>query len=352
VRREVFPVRGETQIDQDIELTIPLDRTIELSLPDAPLDFEIEDVRAVAGNGPDITRVLPFIQLGGEGAFFVTSAIDGKRNHALEFMPNVPGEMMTFIAGAYSTTGRNLFTDVGTADLTRNSVEIRGTGTAWAQTDFSGQPVAIGKIFVAELADGTRFASDIIGVVNATTIRLRDRAPVNANAVRYHIGDAGLPSSEVIQDGVGDLRGGVTIQPVLGIPEAISPQENGVLENRTLRWRAAPGEQPTIHLMYVYEPFDFRQLWSFYIEGSRTKVPIPVFPEMANVMDVLPIAERDLPEDFIPPQDLLIGGFAWQHEAIFVPALNYANWSNLDIGTRGRRAWTTDVSIFVHGRDD
>jgi hypothetical protein len=353
VRRGVFSERGVTRIDQDIELTIPLDQDIQLSLPDAPLDVDIVDVRAPFGNGPDVTRVVPFIQLGGEGAFNFTVAIDGDRNHALEGMPKVPGEMLTFIAGAYSTTGRNLFTDVGTVTLTRNSVIVTGQGTAWGAVDpFTQRPVAIGQIFVATLPDGSRFASDILGVTDNTSLRLRDRPPVSASNVRFHIGRAGLPSSEVIQDGVGNLRGGVTIQPVLGIPEPITPVHNGVLENRTLRWRPQPGQQPTIHLMYVYEPFDFRQLWSFYVEGSRTKVPIPVVPEVADFLPVLPIAERELPEAFVPPQDLLVGGFFWQHEAIFVPDLRYDNWSNLNLSTRGRRAWTTSVSTFVRGRDE
>ncbi len=352
VRREVFPQFGVTLIDQDIELSIPLDRDIDLSMPDAPLDFEIEDIRAPFGNGPDITRVIPFIQLGGEGAFAYTTAIGGTRNHALETMPDVPGEMLTFVAGAYSTTGRNLFTDFGTANLTANSVIVTGTGTTWDTVDLSGQPEAIGKILVVELDDGTRFASDIVGVNAADSVRVRDRAPLSGSGFSYHIGDAGIPSSEVIQDGVGDLRGGVTIQPVLGIPEVISPLDNGVLENRTLRWRKAPGEQPTIHVMFVFEPFEFKQVWSFYIEGSRTKVPVPFVPRMEDVMSVLPILERTLPEDFVAPKDLYVGGLVWQHEAIFTPGLTYDNWSNLDISTRGRRAWTTNLKVFVHGRDD
>jgi hypothetical protein len=168
----------------------------------------------------------------------------------------------------------------------------------------------------------------------------------------YHIGRAGLPSSEVVQNGVGNLRGGVTIQPVLGIPEVISPVENGVLQQRTLRWRPAAGEQPTIHTMYVYDPLDLSQLWSFYIEGSRTKVPIPVVPTVEEFLPALPLAEQSLPEDFIAPGDLFVGGLFWQHEAVYVPGLAYDNWSYLDIGTRGRRAWTTSVRVFVHGRDD
>jgi hypothetical protein len=228
---------------------------------------------------------------------------------------------------------------------------VQGTGTDWDATDFTGQPLVLGKIFVASLPDGGRFASDILGV-QGQSLFLRDRAPVTARNAAYHIGEAGFPSSEVIQDGVGDLRGGVTIQPVLGIPDVVSPQENGVLEQRTMRWRAAPGQQPTIHLMYVFEPFQFAQLWSFYIEGSRTKVPVPVVPTVEEFLPVLPRAEQVLPEEFIPPADLYVGLLAWQHEAIFVPGLAYDSWSYLDVGARGRRAWTTNLRLFVHGRDD
>ena len=39
-------------------------------------------------------------------------------------------------------------------------------------------------------------------------------------------------------------------------------------------------------------------------------------------------------------------------QAIFVPDLRYDNWSNLNLGTRGRRAWTTSISSFVRGRDE
>ncbi len=351
VRREVFAQRGVVLTDQDIELTIPLDRVVDVSLPDAPLDFEIENIRAQFGNGPDITRVVPFIQLGGEGAFVYTSAIDGDRNHSIDEMADLPGEMLTFIAGAYSTTGRNLITDSGVASLTFNSVVVEGQGTNWDATDLFGQPLVLGKIFVANLPDGRRFASDVLGS-DGQSLRLRDRAPMSASAIAYHIGDAGLPSSQVIQDGVGDLRGGVTIQPVLGIPEVISPLENGALEQRTLRWRPAPGEQPTFHQMYLYEPFALAQVWSFYLDGARTKVPVPTVPTVLEFLPSLPLAEQVLPEDFIPPDDLLVGALFWQHEAILVPGLQYDNWSYLDIGGRGRRAWTTNVRTFVHGRDD
>ena len=57
------------------------------------------------------------------------------------------------------------------------------------------------------------------------------------------------------------------------------------------------------------------------------------------------------PDDFVPPPDMVPGGMFWQHEAIFVPGLDANSWSLLQIGTRGRRAWTIDVHSFVHGLD-
>jgi hypothetical protein len=225
-------------------------------------------------------------------------------------------------------------------------------------------------VFVTNRPDGTRFASVIEGVVTdefgETTLQLQEGPEFSASALPYHIGTPGVPSSEVIQDGVGDLRSGVTIQPVLGLPELLSPKESGVLVDRTLRWKAAPGQQPTIHDMFVYDPINLASIWEFYVDGARTKVIVPRMPSLQAVLAAVPAATRACLEDpefspacgffgdlseFVPPPDMVTGGMFWQHEAIFVPGLDSNNWSLLEIGTRGRRAWTTDVHSFVHGVD-
>ena len=352
VRREVFPQYGVNLVEQDIELTIPLDREVVFSLPDAPLTFDPTiDFDSTTGTAPTVAMIRPIIQFGGEGTFAYTMAVAASRTVVLQDQPDVPGEMLTFIAGAYSTTGRNLVTDSGTADLREGSNVVTGNGTVWDMTDFFGQPLVIGAIFVAEMPDGTRWASDITGMENAATIRLRDRAPTTAFGVRYHIGNTGLPSSEVLQDGVGDLRGGVTIQPVLGLPDILSPLENGVLTNRTIRWKLAPGQPPSIHQIYMFDPFAFSQVWSFYVDGNRTKVPVPRVPALEDFVSVLPNSERALSEDFIPPDELMVGALAWQQESIYSPGMTYENWSLLDIGARGRRSWATNLRLFVHGAD-
>ena len=377
VRREVFPQLGVDLIDQDIELTIDLDAEIDLSLPDAPMRFDDLNI----GKLPTITRVVPFLQFGGEGAFVYTQAVDGKRNHALEEMPDIPGELLTFIAGAYTTDGRNLFTDTGTANVTEGAVFVTGFDNfAWLDTDLSDQLEVVGLVFVTDRPNGTRFASVIEGVVNdpfeGPILQLQEAPDFSATGAGYHIGNPGPPSSEVIQDGIGDLRGGVTIQPVLGLPELLSPLEGGVLVDRTLRWKAAPGQQPTIHDMFLYDPINLATVWQLYVDGARTKVIVPQMPEYQDFLDVLPTDQRlclttedppaELaqycqlygapgtplgPEDYVPPSDMVPGGMFWQHEAIFVPGLDANSWSLLQIGTRGRRAWTTDVHSFVHGQD-
>jgi hypothetical protein len=370
VRREVFPQFGVNLEDQDIELTIPLDEEIDLSLPDAPLRFDDAQI----GKRPTITRVIPFLQFGGEGAFNYTQAVEGKRNHVLEEMPDVPGEMLTFISGAYTTDGLNLVTEQGSAVFVEGDTRVTGVGTSdWAATDFSGTPLVVGAVIVTDRPDGTRFASVIKGCAPdgfspCATLQLADPPDFSSSSAgqSYHIGNPGAPSSEVIQDGVGDMRGGITIQPVLGIPEVLSPLENGVLTDRTLRWKAAPGQQPTIHDMFVYEPYNLETIWELYADGSRTKVIIPRVPTTEAILAALPTAERACLQDpevsqacgfwgdlskYAPPKDMALGGMVWQHEAIFTPDLDFNNWSLLEIGTRGRRSWTTDVHIFVHGQD-
>ena len=338
VRRNVYPQFGVNLTEQDIELNIPLDQSVELSLPDAP-------VRAVGGegDGPTITRVVPFLRFGGEGSLAYTDAVNATRNHDLETMPDLPGEMLTFIAGAYTTDGSGLITDSGTINLVAGDAFANGVGTSWGMTDFFGRPLVAGQILVVERPGEVPWATTVTNAISDTRILLARRPPFSGTGLRYHIGRPTYPSSEVVQDGNGDLVGGVTIQPVLGMPEPLSPEENGVMTNRTLRWKAAPGQQPSTHMHYIiqYDDWfgggDLNVLWTFYIDGSRTKVPLPIIPDSLETLGLESM-----------PNDLLPGGVAWQHMSIYSPGFDYENFSYVDIGSRGRRAWTTDVHFFVY----
>jgi hypothetical protein len=331
VRRNLYPQYGTNLEDQDITLSIPLDVDVDVSLPDAPVEqFE---------GGPTITRVIPFLRFGGEGALAYTTAISTSRNHLIENMPDVPGEMLTFIAGAYTTSGGGLVTDQGTAAISDGGSTVIGTGTNWAETDLFGNLLVQGGIFVATLPDGTKWAAEVLTATGDTILLLKDRAPVTGLGLTYHIGNPSYPSSEVVQDGVGELTGGVTIQPVLGLPEPLAPVENGVLgPDRELRWKAAAGQQPTFNRIYVYDPINFSILWTFYIDGTRTKVPIPMIPPSIYELGLDGV-----------PTDIQAGGYFWQHNAMYVPGFEYNNWNYIDIGTNARRSWTTDVHRFVYG---
>jgi hypothetical protein len=139
----------------------------------------------------------------------------------------------------------------------------------------------VGRIFVVDRPDGSgRFASLIQGgFIDATgaTLQLADAPDFDAEGIAYHIGNPGPPSSEVIQDGVGVLTGGVTISPVLGLPTILSPAESGALSDRTLRWKNAPGVEPSIHDMVLTDSTGSTQ-WEIFVDGAREKVILPRHP--------------------------------------------------------------------------
>jgi hypothetical protein len=346
VRREVFPQFGVELVDQDIELTIDLDAEVPLSLPDAPMAEEAVQ-RTLK---PTITRVVPFLQIGGEGTFVYTQAVEGDRNHQLIEMPDVPGDMLTFISGAYTTDSRfSLIANDGLASLTAGSTRVSGIGNFWDAS-------LVGAYFVADLPDGSRFASAIMAAPDPflSELELQDPAPLSASSLTYHIGEAGPPSSEVIQDGTGDMRSGVTIQPVLGLAEPLSPVENGALIDRTVRWKPAPGVAPSIHELLLFDAFGVEgDFWDVFVDGTRTKVVLPKVPTLEATLLAVPRTQQEvlLSDQWIQPRDMAAGGYIWQHLSTLVIGLDFQNWSYFEIGGRNRRSFSTDVHLFVHGGD-
>jgi hypothetical protein len=334
VRRPAFPAPFTHLTEQDIELTIPLDEEIALSLPDAPVGEP---------DGPTITRMIPFLKFGSDGSLAYTDAISTDRNHDLKRMPDVPGDLITFVGGAFTTNNQGLITDQGLANSIEDEPFLTGIGTNWDETDFFGRPLVEGGIVVVERDDGEKFATTVVTALSATQLLLTDRIPFSGASMEYHIGNPGFPQSEVKQDATGDLTiGGVTINPVLGLPEPTNPVEAGALVDRTMRWKPAPGQQPSVHQMFIFDPFNFEVLWTFYVSGSRTKVPVPQLPASIDQFVELEFME-------IRPRDLPVGGMVWQHQAMYIPGFEFNDWTFIDLGLRSRRAWTTDVHLFVNG---
>ncbi|HEY4223496.1 MAG TPA: hypothetical protein VGO62_19195, partial [Myxococcota bacterium] len=367
---------GVTLDNQDIDLTIALDTSIDISLPDAPIRPE-SDTRDV-GFLPTITRVVPSLDFGGEGFFSYTQGVAGRRNLVLETMPDVPGALLTFQAGAYTTdgtSGNELIS--GTATMVQGSPNVSGSGGFLTDNNGDGEPDIIGNIFVTidpTATDGTRFAAVVFGVTDDDDLQLADPAPFSTSGAQaFHVGRAGVPSSEVQQDGVGpDLSGGITIQPVLGLSEILNPLEGGVLENRTMRWKLPQGQPPSVHDMYLYEPFALATFWEVYADGLRTKVVLPKTPpDLESIAQALPTPEAACMRDptvsplcaifgfdptgktpYVLPGDTMArGAIRWQDTASFTPGLDYNDFGYLQITDRGRRSWTTDQHDFIHGDD-
>jgi hypothetical protein len=332
VRRGV-PVEPPSHLtDQDITLTIPLDQEVDISLPDAPL-AGLDEV------GPTITRVLPFLRFGSEGTLLYTDEISTTPNFVLDAMPDVPAEMFSFVAGAYDTSSWGLITESGLASVVAGERTARGVGTEWLTGPFPGAPpMVIDGIFVVTAATGERWASRVIDAPSDTELLLEEPAPFTGDGLAYHVGDPGMAMSEVAQDGVGQLGGGVLLQPMLGLPVPQSPTRNGALHDRTLRWKAPPGQQPTIHLLYVWEALSVEVQWTFYVDGTRTKVPIPRIPESVAALDLDAV-----------PADMPPGVYFWQHRSMYVPDLSYNNFAVYDeLVPAARRSWTTDRSLFTY----
>lgn len=51
------------------------------------------------------------------------------------------------------------------------------------------------------------------------------------------------------------------------------------------------------------------------------------------------------------PKEPRLGGYAWQHMSMYVPGFDYDNFSWLDLGSRARRAWTTNLTFFIYPGD-
>lgn len=326
MRRAVYPANGVDLIDQDVELTVRLDETVTLSVPDAP----------IADLGPaSVVRVVPFLRLGGEGNFNYTYDLAASRTVLMDAMPDLPGEMFTFIVGAYSTDQGGLITRTGTVTMRAGDAQVDGTGTNFAVENGAGQPRARGAVFYAESPEGETFGAIVEAVVGPGVLLLDRPAPFDVTGGTFHIGTPSWPQSQVRQDGVGPLASGVTIQPMLGLPEPVSPVQGGVMIDRTLRWKAAGGEQPTIHLMNLFSVQG--GTWAFFLEGTRSKLVVPTLPPEAAALDVQ-----------VLPADLPSGGVTWQHQAMYVTGFDFANWSYIDIGSVNRRAWTTDIHRFIN----
>ncbi|MBN2357865.1 MAG: IPT/TIG domain-containing protein [Deltaproteobacteria bacterium] len=244
--RGVTAAYGDVLEDIDVELTIPFNTDLTVTLPGLPFGYPY----------PDTSVVLPFINLGGEGAYALPQRIEyGATSFRFEDFPDVPGELLSFIAGAFTLASDPY------------------TGETYLST----------------------------------------------------------PYSVVVRDGVGDLRSGLVLDPILGFPQRIEPTDNGVMYGNRLRWRTAPGTVPSFYDIYL-AGFD-GIYWEILVPGTLTKVVLPVFPDLA--------VEN-------PPQNLGLGAYQGYLQATYVPGFSFDSFSYLDLSTLAWRSWTQEEFRFVN----
>lgn len=236
---------GDVLENIDVELTVPLNSELEVTLPAMPY----------GDPDPESGLVMPFINLGGEGVYPLPEQQVGQQTQVtfIDF-PDLPGEMLTFLAGAF-------------------------------------------------VLDAYR--------------------PCQAAG--------SCPISVVVRDGVGDLSAGITLDPILGFPEMIEPQPNGVMTGNRMRWKPAPGTLPSYYEVYI-AGLD-GTAWDFYVPGNLSKLVVPTFPPL------------DVDN---PPGNTGLGAYQAWMIAVYVPNFRFDNFSYLDLSGTARRAWTQATFKFVN----
>lgn len=246
--RGVSAAYGDVLDNIDIELTVPLNSSLDITLPSIPL----------GDPDPESGVVMPFINFGGEGVYALADLrVPGASTVTLKDFPDLPGEMLSFLAGAF-------------------------------------------------VLDTTR--------------------PCQLNH--------SCPLSVVMRDGVGDLRSGLTLDPLLGFAELIEPEENGVMLGGVMRWKPAPGTTPSYYEIYL-AGLD-GTAWDFYLPGQLNKLIIPRFAELSTEL---------------PPHNAGLGAYQVQMVSVYSPGFDFNNFSYLDLSSQARRSWSQQTFKFVKADD-
>jgi hypothetical protein len=145
----------------------------------------------------------------------------------------------------------------------------------------------------------------------------------------------GTPYSTVLQDGEGPLGPAVALTPLMGYPELLSPRPQGVMEQRTLRLKPPVGQLPSFY-EFTFQTLD-GTTWYAYMDGRRTKVILPRFPEYATM-------------EYAPP-NMPAGGAMVRVESVYVPGFDFNTWSYQELWGLARRAWSNMDARFVNSGD-
>ena len=132
------------------------------------------------------------------------------------------------------------------------------------------------------------------------------------------------PQAFVLQDGEGLLGPAIALGPLVGFPELVSPTQNGGMEERTIRIKTPDGQVPSFY-HFTLNTIDGTS-WDAYLEGGRTKLILPRFPEYPTY-------------EYAPP-NLQPGAVFGSVETVFVPGFRYDSFSYLELLGLARRSWS------------
>ncbi len=326
-RRNVTPNFNVELDDQDIVLSIDLDLETEVSLADAQMRSD-----ALSNMGPTVAAFQSILDFGDEGSFRLPLEVSGTTRVATPYLPDLPGEVLTFFGGVFTTDGANARSESGSVSTLEGAREVSGTNTLWNVRNEDGSAAFSGAIFVTQNAAGLRFAARIVDVLDDTTLLLNRPLPFDLLDASYHIGDLGAPYAQIVQNASGSLSGGVTLQPNMGFITRRAPGEAELLApTHELEWDLPLGQAPSAQLVRVTNVISGSIAMTLYLDGDVTKVR-------------LPLGDVGGDNGNLPP-----GTYRWTHELIFVPGFDWNAHTTLDFDTRARRSWSFDSGTFVIG---
>ncbi len=324
IRRRVFPDFGVNLEDQDIELTWTLEQEVEVSLPNAPL-WGLTDTLAL----PDALYVRPVLDLDEDGAYPLTAEYGGQDGVILRAIPDAPGELLNFYAGAYTTYTSGLRNEIGLVTTEAGTTLVVGEETIWGLEDAQGIPALLGNVMVIQGEDGVEHVSRIVDILSDTMLILSDPVPFTVTSTDFHIGVFAAPYSAVAVEGVGSLRAGLTISPILDFPRPIAPLPSAVLgRDRQILWEPASGTMPSFHELTIGDAITGEVSWRIVLSGDKNKV-------------VLPSASSEL---FLPGTTYIL-----RHASFYAPEFNFNSFSTFNTGAVAEARYDY---LFIYPGDD
>ncbi len=132
--------------------------------------------------------------------------------------------------------------------------------------------------------------------------------------------DGFAPSSQTGLTGITDISSLITMPPLLDVPEPVSPQPQGVIQNNQISWQSSGPYFPDMHIVVLRNAMGI-PIWTMTVPGNENSVTLPEFPDFS----ALPVADR--------PEPLVDGPLFLSVTAVRIPGFQYENFTYQDFST-------------------